>query len=200
MTELKTKPKANTSLAAQELDKAEAHFQAFDDNVKQLTLDRMNQAPRLDLEPQTKISQQDLAKTKDIYLKPHRTHGSKEKFNEKFRDDYNYAKEYVQFTAEHKELIGETIDMWTKPYPGMPAEEWLVPTNKPVWGPRYLKEQIQRCNYHVLSMSERTTGSNQYGADFGQLVADKIVNRIDAHEVSKNRTVFMGARSIEYSR
>ena len=103
------------------------------------------------VEPQTKISQSDIAKSKDVYLKPAKTIGSKERFNEKFREDYNFSKEYVQFIAENKECIGETTELWTKPYPGLPAEFWQVPSNKPVWGPRYLAERIKGCA-HIIDL------------------------------------------------
>lgn len=196
MTELKTKPKANTSLAAQELDKAEAQFQAFDDNVKQLTLDRLNEAPKREVEPQTKISQRDIEKSKDVYLKPFRTVASKEKFNEKFRGDYEFAKEYVQFIAENKEIIGEELDLWTKPYPGMPAEEWKVPVNKPVWGPRYLAEQIKRASYHRLTMVQSSlSGSDGMGQYYGAMAADSIIQRLDAIPVNQRKSVFMGTGS-----
>jgi len=189
------KPKVSGSLAEQELDKAQKHFDAFDKNVKELTQDRMNEAPKEDVEPQTKISQKDIEKSKDIYLKPKRVIGCKEKFNEKFREDYNFSKEYVQFIAENKEIIGETIDIWTRPFPGVPAEEWAVPVNKPVWGPRYLAEQIKRASYHRLRMDQSaTSGFDEKGNQhFGVMVADTTVQRLDATPVSSRKSVFMGA-------
>jgi len=33
--------------------------------------------------------------------------------------------------------------MWTKPFPGMPAEEWAIPTNKPINGPRYVPSRLK---------------------------------------------------------
>ena len=62
------KPAAKSSLGNQELDKAEKQFEAFDSNVKQMTMDRMNQAPIMEVETPN-IAQQDIAKAKDIYLK-----------------------------------------------------------------------------------------------------------------------------------
>ena len=123
------KLKSTSTLAQKELDKAETQFQDFDKQVKEMTLDRMNEAPKLEVEPQTKMAQKDIQNSKDVYLKPHKTIGSKEKFNEKFREDYNFSTQVVQFIAENKEIIGEEIDIWTKPFPGMPAEEWKVPCN-----------------------------------------------------------------------
>ncbi len=188
------RPKSVNSLAEKELDKAEAQLNAFESNVNEMTLDRMNAAPKEEVEPQTKISQRDLEKSKDIYLKPIRSIGSREKFNEDYREKYNFAKEYVYFTAENKEIIGETIDMWTKPFAGMPAEEWKVPVNTPIWAPRYVAEQIKKCSYHQLSMNESVaTGSSAQGQFFGHMVVDKVVQRLDAHPTSRNKSIFMGS-------
>jgi hypothetical protein len=189
------KPKPNTSLADRELQKCEEQFKAFEENVQQLTLDRMNQAPKEDIEPQTKIAQRDLEKSSEVYLKPFRTISSKEKFNERYRSDYEFAKEHVRFIAEHKELQGETIDLWTKPYPGMPAEEWKIPTGKPVWGPRYLAERLHACHYHRLVMQQNViTGGDQMGSQyFGQMAADTTVQRLDAIPVSNRKSIYMGA-------
>lgn len=189
------KPK-HTSLAEQELDKAQEQFQAFDDNIKSMTLDRMNEAPKLETEPQAKLSQKDIEKSKDIYLKPKRTIGSREKFNETYREDYNFAKEYVRFIAENKEIIGETIELWTKPFPGMPAEEWSIPPGKPVWGPRYLAERLKGCTYHRLVMQQNVmTEANSMGQMYGSMAVDTTVQRLDALPVSSRKSVFMGASS-----
>ncbi len=129
---METKKPEVSSLAQKQLDSAEKKFQEFDDKCKELTLDRMNAAPKEEQEPVTKLSQKEISNSKDIYLKPKRTIGSKEKFNEAFRSDYEYAKELVFFTAENFEVIGETIQMWTKKFPGQAAEWWEVPVNTPV--------------------------------------------------------------------
>ncbi len=186
------KPKIN-SAGERELQKADEQFKAFDENVKSLTLDRMNQAPKLETEPQTKLAQSEIANSKDIYLKPHRSIMSQEKFNENYRQEYNFAKEYVYFIAENKEIIGEDLDLWTKPFAGLPAEWWKVPVNKPVWGPRYLAEQIKKCSYHRLTMQESVTQSSGMGQFYGQMVADNIIQRLDAMPATKTRSVFMGA-------
>ncbi len=189
------KPKAQNSLAAQEMEKAEQQIDRFEKTVKDLTLDRMNEAPAQDLEPQTKIATKDLDKMNDIYLKPKRAIMSKERFNEDYRKQYTFAKEYVQFIAEHNELKGDTIEMWTKAFAGVPAEYWEIPSNKPVWGPRYLAEQISRCKYHRLRTENRPTttdGNMQY---YGDMVVDTTINRIDAKPVGTKRSVFMGGAS-----
>lgn len=192
MSEIK-KPIPKTSLAEQELDRAQEQFQAFDDNVKALTLDRMNEAPRQEMEPQTKLSQNQIADAKDIYLKPKRSISSQEPFNEKWRADYNFDKEYVYFIAENKEIIGESIECWTKPYPGLPAEEWNVPVNKPIWGPRYLAEQIKRKFYHRLKMQQSVNnGADGFGQYYGALAVDESVPRLDARPATKTKSIFMG--------
>lgn len=188
------RPDAKSSLGNEELDKAEKQFETFDENIKSMTLDRMNTAPKLDQEAQTKISNRDIDKMKEIYLKPDKSISCNQKFNENFREEWNFKKEYVQFIAENKEIIGETIEMWTRPYGGLPAEFWKVPTNKPVWGPRYLAEQIKGCSYHRLKMEEaRTSGSDQMGQYYGGMVVDNIIQRLDATPVNSRRSIFMGA-------
>jgi hypothetical protein len=193
MRESMDKPKSQNSTAEKELDKAEAQFQAFDENIKEMTLDRMNEAKKRDMEPQTKLSSQEIDKSKDIYLKPARAISSKEKFNEKFREDYNFQKEYVRFIAENKEIIGETIEVWTKPFPGMAAEFWQVPTNKPIWGPRYLAEQITKAKYHRFVMQDAITGQDGTAKYYGQMAVDTIIQRLDALPVSTRKSIFMGA-------
>jgi len=197
MTEKEIKKSAaNNSLEKKELEKAQEQFDAFDQHVKSLTMDRMNMAPKEEVEPQTKLSQSQIANSKDIYLKPKRTINSKEKFDEKFRDKYNFDKEYVHFIAENREIIGETLEFWTKPYPGLPAEEWNVPVNKPVWAPRYVAEQIKRKSYHRLVMQQNvTTGADGLGQYYGPLAVDTTVQRLDALPVSNRKSLFFGNKT-----
>ena len=189
-----SRPRSNNSEVSKELDNVEQQLNATESEMKSMTLDKARQAPREDVEPQTKLSQRDLEKSKDIYLKPKRSIASKEKFNERYREDYNFKKEYVQFIAEHREIIGENIEMWTKPFAGMPAEEWVVPTGKPVWGPRYLAEQIKACSYHRLVMKQHiVTEENYAGQMIGALQAETTIQRLDALPVGSRKSIFMGA-------
>ena len=180
-----------------ELDKAQDQFDAFEKNVKDLTLDSMNKAPVKEMESQTKLSQNEIARQKDIYLKPARSISSREKFNEKFRESYNFDKEYVCFTAENKEVIGESITLWSKPYAGLPAEEWIIPVNKPVHAPRYIAEQIRKCKYHQLIMNENTgkTAEDSMASYHGQMVAEKTVPRLTAEPFIKSRSVFVSSNA-----
>lgn len=178
-----------------ELEKADENFKIFDQSVKDQTLDRTNLAPKIETEPQHKMSQNQQANSTDVYLKPDKVISCRDKFNEVFRKDYEYDKEYVQFIAENKEIIGDNIEIWTRPYGGMPAEFWKVPTNKPVWGPRYLAEQIKRKCYHRFVMQNTVTEHAGQGAFYGQMATDTTIQRLDAHPVAKRKSVFMGANS-----
>ena len=187
------KPKVQNSASAKELDKVQTQFEAFDNQVKEMTMDRMNMAPKKETEPQTKLSQKDIEKSKDIYLKPSRTIGCRDKFNEAYRDQYNFDKEYVKFIAENKEIIGEKIEIWTRPYGGMSAEFWEVPVNTPVFGPRYLAEQIKRKFYHRMIMKQNVVSDDGMTQMYGQMAVDTTVPRLEARPVSNNKSVFMGA-------
>ena len=190
------KPIPVNSEAAKELEKAQKQFDSFDQQLKEMSMDRMNAAPKPDVEPQTKLSSSELAKSPDVYLKPDKTIGVPEKFNEEYRSNYEYDKEYVCFIAENREFIGETIEIWTKPYAGVAAMFWKVPTNKPVWGPRYLAEQIKRKNYHRLSTQAGVIGSDpRIGTQYmGTMVVDSVIQRLDAMPATPARkSIFMGA-------
>lgn len=189
------RPTATTSLAEKELDKAEKQFEKFDEEIKSMTHDRMNQAPKQERESSIQLSTKEIDKSNDIYLKPEKAIMSREKFNERFRDDFNFAKEYVNFIADNIEVKGEAIEVWTKAFPGQTCEFWRVPVGKPVWGPRYLAEQLKRCTYHRLTMNQTvsTGGDNQGNQYYGALAVDTTIQRLDAIPVASKRSVFMGA-------
>lgn len=188
-----SKPKVSSQSAQNELDKAEKQFDKFKEEIKDLTLDRANEAPKHEYEQQTRLSSREIAKTNYVFLKPKRSISSKEKFNEAHRADYNFMAERVSFIAENNEIIGETIDLWTKPFPGMPAEQWEIPTNKAVNGPRYLAERLKGCTYHRLVMQDKPMGGDHAGTYIGTMIADTTKQRLDAHPVGDKKSIFMGA-------
>jgi|SRR5271156_1935580 hypothetical protein len=180
-------------IAETEMEKLQKQSDAYDEQIKNLTQDAMNKAPLVELEPQTKLSSKEIEKSNKIWLKPSRTINDGQKFNEKWREEYNFAIEYVQFIAEHKELEGDTIDIWTHEFGGMGAQYWQVPTNKPVWGPRYLAERIRNCRYHRLKTEDsRITRSDGMGSYYGALIVDTTIPRLTCESVSSKKSVFMG--------
>lgn len=192
MTE-KARPKVNSE-GQQELKKVEQQFESFEKNIESLTMERMNQAPVLETEEQTKLSQKELNAKPDIYLKPINTiFAPGQKFNEKFREEYLYRKEYVCFIYEHEEIKGDVLEKWTRPYGGVPAEFWRVPANVPVWGPRYLAEEIAQMRYHRLKMVDRPTANDGIGQFTGELVVDTIIERAKARPFKKKTKVYLGA-------
>ena len=181
---------------SKETEKAIKEFDSFDNSVKDLTMDNMNLAPVKDVEPQSdqlKISQKE-KNNREIYLKPEKTIGCSDKFNEKFRSDYEFSKELVCFEAENIEIIGESIEVWTRPFGGVAAQYWKVPVNVPVWGPRYLAEQLTKCRYHRLKMQENEiVGGDGRGTYLGKMVANETIHRLNARPATTRRSVFMGA-------
>lgn len=199
MTEEK-RPKVN-SAGQRELDKAQEQFENFDAQVKEMTLDRMNKAPVKESEQQIKMSQSDLERSKEIYLKPKRSFapgvnpktGEREKFNEKYRAEYEFQKEYVRFIAQNNEIIGETIEFCLKKFPGTNCEEWSVPVNKPVWAPRMVAERIKNCKHHKLIMQDRVNSSDHNGQYYGTMAVETTVQRLDAFPATERKSVFVGA-------
>jgi len=201
------KPKVN-SASQKEIDAAQENFDKFQEQIDNVSNDLSERPKSHETEPQAKLTADDWKKSEDIYLKPTRTQYPgpvpktgvmTDKFNEKFREQYEFDKQFVRFIAENAEIIGESIVIWTRPYPGMPAEQWTVPVNKPVWGPRYLAEQIKRKFYRRLKMEERSSPENQIGSDgvasfYGKVVVESTIQRLDARsapkqQVSMNRKV-----------
>lgn len=184
-----SKPKMASGKAQKELDRVEKQFDEFQENLESMASHGFS-APKADSERQTQLSSRDLAKSQDIYLKPNKSIPDAQKFNEKFRDEWNHQKEYVHFIAENKELIGEAIEIWTHPFGGVGAEYWIVPTNKAVWGPRYLAEQIQRKSYHRFKMDNTTTNVGNGAQMFGNMAVDSTIQRLDAFPVSERKSMF----------
>jgi len=191
MTTTAAKPKVN-SAGERELDKCAEEFKVFDAQVKEMTMDRMNLVPRIESEGQTKIAQSDLAKAKEFILKPSNFIASREKFNEKFRKEYDYDKQYISFIAENIEIRGEIIELWCKPYPGCPAEFYKVPVNIVLSGPRYVYEQLKRKFHHKLTMQESSyTGGDHTGQYYGKMAVDTTVQRLDARMVDSRKSISM---------
>ena len=74
----------------------------------------------------------------------------------------------------------------------MPAEFWQVPSNKPVWGPRYLAERIKGCKHHRLIMDNANMGGDGRTQFYGSMAVDSVVQRLDAYPVSQRKSIFMG--------
>lgn len=187
------KPRVNSE-GERELNKVEDQINRFSDSVSSAREDRGFLSTK-ETEPQTKLSQSEINGTNTIYLKPKRTFPSREKFNDKYREEYNRQREYVEFIAENNEVKGESIDFCIKKFPGMPVEEWVVPVNKPVSAPLYVKERIQECGYTVFTTTDRQVGSEGGVMYFGQMVAEERKSRLTAREVSRNPKIFMSSRA-----
>jgi hypothetical protein len=189
---MREKPQLST-LGNKELDKAEAQFQKFDEQVKEMTHDRMRAGTAEEREQQTKMSTREAQSYDAQVLTPARSIDDRQKFNEKFQADYDYKMELVKFIAENNEIIGETIELWTHPFGGKPAEFWKVPCNKPVYGPRHLATQIAASRYSRLIMQDTVRNSDGMGQYFGTMAVDTVKQRLNAHPVSDRKTTFMSS-------
>jgi hypothetical protein len=159
---------------------------------KSLDVNEMNKAPKREF-AEPKVSQNQISEC-DNYFKPVRWIADNQKFNTRFEKEWEFAKEYVQCIPVNNELKGEMIEFWTHPFGGKGAEFWRLPSNKPVWIPRYAAEQLTKCKYHRLVMDRsKFTNSDNSGQYFGEMVVETTVNRLDALPVSDKKSIFMGA-------
>lgn len=161
-----------------ELENVTVQFDLFEKQMRALS---ESSSPIVETEQQTKLSSREVNSMDAPVIKPFRTIGSKEKFNENFRAQYDYAKQYVKAIAENNEIKGETIELWTKPFPGVPAEFWKVPVNKPVMIPRYLASQLNTRIYNQYIQEDKnyktgTEGGHQF---YTGIVSKQTVHRLD---------------------
>lgn len=172
------------SKSQQELDRVSDQFDKFDEQVKSLTQDEMSKAPIADFEPQTKISAREANKVDAQYIKPARSINSKEQFNEKYRNEWEAKKKYVRCIVENREIIGEKVECWSKPFPGVAAEFWQIPVNKPIYIPQHLAEQLASRCYHRLMMDEsKSVSADGHGTYYGAITVKETIQRIDARPV-----------------
>lgn len=176
-----TRPKVNSE-SQNQLDQAVAQVDAFNEEVKALADAPLKAAPLEETEQQTKMSKRETAKYDAPYIKPERSIQCKEKPNEKYQKERDYMWEYVKIIAENNEIVGETIELWTKKFPGDPAHFWKIPVNKPIYVPRLVAERLTECSYTRYAMEDRqnTMGSDGMGTYYSGMVAKNTVRRLNA--------------------
>jgi hypothetical protein len=181
------KPKLN-SQGNKELDKVQEQFDSFSESVKEAQLN-VNAAPVVETEQQTKISNREAQAANAPFLKPERNFPCKMAFNEKFRARWEHDKEYVRAIAENNEIIGEAVEVWTKPYAGVPYEFWRVPVNKPVMIPRHLANQLASRMYHRFVMEDKPVSQGGEGTYYGAMAVKETRHRLDCRPVKNMSTV-----------
>ena len=163
----------------------------FEAQIKEMQTDSFSEKPKEEYRP-PEVSQKEIAE-KEVYIKPTRWIADGQKFNPRFEKDWEFAKEYVQCICVHNECRGDIIEFWTHPFGGKGAEFWRVPSDKPVWIPRYAAEQLTRCKYHRMKMDEsQMRSADGMGTYYGSMIVQTTVQRIDAVPVSNKRSIFMG--------
>ena len=174
-----------------------AKLEEYERQLAELNLDSAYRLKTQEVEPQTKLSQKQ--KENVLTLKPSMSlMAVGQKFNEDFRKEYEERKKYTKFIAEHRECPGDTIEFWTRPYGGLPAEFWKVPTNRVVEAPRYVAEELSDRSYVSYRMdgddtSERNrVGTDGFGVQYGQMVATHKTERVTAYPAQEKKTLFMG--------
>ena len=180
-------PKVN-SASQKQLDACQDKFDEFQENIESMTKDRLDKAPSMEMEQQTKMSSREVNKYDAPYIKPIRSiarpsggkDGAKVYWDEKNRAQRDRDWEYVKCVCENNEIIGEQIELWSAKWGCDPAHQWKIPTNKPVWIPRHIAEQIQQCKYHRLRMEDRPTSTDGDMTYYGSMSVDRTIHRLDA--------------------
>ena len=174
-------PKVN-SLGEKQLQQAEKQLEKFTEEVKELASSDSSPTIR-ETEPQTKLSSKEVAKTDAPYIRPSRVICSKETFNENFRREYEEAKKYVKCIVENNEIRGDIVETWVKKFPGMPAEFYQVPVNKPIYLPRMVADHLASRFYTRFSMADKSPTEIREGEPMQTMVAKEQIRRIDCRPV-----------------
>lgn len=184
------RPKMIKPTLETELQKAESQIDRISNELHKQPL-TVSQPERLEDAP-IQVSKKDASKSGVLYLKPERSVNAPQKFNERWRKEYEESEELVEFIARHKESPGSAIQTWTRKFGGKPALFWTVPTDRVVCGPRVLAEQIRGCKHHIVTMDEHTvTSSDGMGTYHGAIQMKKEVARLEAEPVSTTTSIFM---------
>ena len=186
----KGRPKVNFE-GHKELDKMEENFIASLDQNAETMAEAITM--KAEESPPIELSQSEKEKQNIVYVKPDKFISSQEPFNESYRKDYEFAKENVIFRAVNDEVPGESIQLWCKAFPGMPALRFTVPVDVPVCGPRYLAEQLTQCAYSVMIMEQKPISTDGSGTYYGAMSVSKRVQRLNALPETTRKSIFMAA-------
>jgi len=174
-----SRPRVNEE-AQKSLSQAQEQFNSFSEQVNAVASHDVNSSvPVQQTAPQTEMSKKEIKQYDAPYIKPVRSIQGKDKFNETYRADHTRGWEYVKCIVENKEVIGEEVECWTKAFAGDPAHFWKVPVNKPIYIPRLLAEQLNRCRYHRIRMEDKTPTTVEGNMQFyGAISIDHQIERI----------------------
>lgn len=181
--------------ARKELTKADDQFNEVQKDFKEVmtaTIERKISLPSCEPEEDIRRSSRELQSHEAVVIKPLKSISDKAKFNETFRKDWERGWEYVKAIVENHELIGESVECWTKKFPGDPAHFWRVPTNKPVMIPRLLAEQLAECKYHRIVMEEKPVRQGDGMTFYGAIQAVEVRNRISARIIPETSKIALG--------
>lgn len=180
------RPRVNSE-GQRELDKVEDQIGALQQEIQSFNpLDELAPLPE-ETEPQVPMSKKEMKKDDAPYIRPKKTLAatntpkSPTVWNKRWQKMHDRDWEYVKITAENHELIGGSIEMWTREYGCDPAHFWDIPVNRPIWVPRLVARKIARCTYHRLTMDNSiVTHGDQVGQVVGGLVVDHTKHRLNA--------------------
>jgi len=187
----KRRPRFLESEKNKEIEKVDLQIDALTQQMSALDQDTINKAPIRETEPQTLMTKAQEKYTDAPVIKPTKSMSAVGKPIPKQAKARKEGWEYVKVIAEHNELIGENIELWINPFAGDPCSYWEIPTNKPIYIPRFLAEHLATRNYHRLKMQDRP--ATQLTAEMhsdgmasqpsGQFVAKETIRRIDCRRV-----------------
>lgn len=190
---MQPKPRVNED-GQKELAKIEKSFDSLGESIRDINPLECK-APEPEFDPLTKLSKKQMEMATAPYIKPLRSQarpvnekqGMKVHFNEKHRPLYEKDWEWLKVTVDNYEMIGSDVEMWTAEWGCDPAYFWVIPTNKPVYLPRFVARRLKKCRYHEMHMEgdpqqgAKPSGGDQFSKSYGVMEVRKTKQRLDAN-------------------
>lgn len=154
-------------------------------DMSELTVDKINETKVTEPEPQTQLTNRELADSMGCrYIEPKRKLSAFGKLLPGEEKDHKRDWEYVKGIYENIEFVGEHIEFWLCKYGGDPDCLWSIPANVPVFVPRMVAKHLEEVQkYHRFDYVDRNQPNLQHG-DF-----DKTFKVLDTHYRGKFRPI-----------
>lgn len=130
------------------------------EEMSQLTVDKINEiAPEPTLDELKLTAKQKASDEGVIFVEPKRKFKGLGKLPEKLKREHARAWEYVKGIYENYVVNNEPVRFWHNgDFPGDPDCLWEIPSNKPVYVPRFIAKHLEECQkYHQFTSIAATS-------------------------------------------
>ena len=135
------------------------------EDMNLLTIDKIEDTPDKEPEIQTKLTHREMADELGVrYIEPKRKLGILGELPSNLEKQRARDWEYVKGIYENIDCIGEAVEFWYVLYPGDPDCLWSIPSNVPVFVPRFIAKHLEDVQkYHRFDYKNKNSAALQHG-------------------------------------